>query len=80
MADYFNIMYPYAVMFLIQGVPYYNNTWTIAGVITEFILDVNESGELISNFARIDSRACAQQRTDRGRYPYMLTLYLYNVR
>ncbi|KAI0210482.1 hypothetical protein LSAT2_004763 [Lamellibrachia satsuma] len=34
---------------------------------THAYVDVNESGKLISNFARIDSHACAQQQLHRGR-------------
>ena len=39
-----------------------DDTWT-PGIITDFFLDVNESGELISNIARIDSRARARPTT-----------------
>ena len=42
-----------------------DDIWT-TGVATDFILDVSEHGEPISNLARIESRARAEQRLDRG--------------
>ena len=53
-----------------------DDNWT-TGVTTDFIPDVNESqsGELIiANFVRIDSRARAQKRLDRGRTLHYLLI------